>query len=348
MNLPNLVGSRPSPKATAQDLKEKYASLVLEAEKRGKLGDLESFRECYLKACLTALPPGKVLDFLQESIATFEVARDLERTMDKKHFLDLIQSSAWILSGHDKKGNPILWMKSPPQMYNYKKGTPRANALLRAGLYMFQVALIRSAPAVKLIVMYDDTARSLLDFNAKLGREYLEIGHAMFPAHAEQVHYFASQAVRSTSKFLFTAYQSRKGASFVFEPSKEVVWKIVGNPADIPNWFFPKLGGGVEFQADWNNLWDFERILNDGQDSPTPKEVFNGPLWRRRKGENDGSDNKLLQPLRLSDEWREDAGFTIVDEKAPEEEVPSSHAESIDRMNSDRLSAIMEDDESGE
>lgn len=234
-------------------------------------------------------------------------------------------------------------------MYNYKKGTPRADALVRAGLYMFQVALIRAAPAVKLVVMYDDTARSLLDFNTKLGRQYLDLGHAMFPAHAEQVHYFASKAVRTTSNFLFTAYESRKGARFVFEPSKEVVWKIVGNPADIPEWFFPKNNAGAKFVADWNNLWDFERILSDGEDSPEPKDVFNGPPWCRRKGEDDGSNNKLLQPLRLSLERREDAGVTIVDEKAPEDEVPSpAHGDSLDRQNSRRLSAILEDDETSD
>lgn len=230
-------------------------------------------------------------------------------------------------------------------MYNYKRGTPRADALVRAGLFMFQVALIRAAPAVKLVVMYDDSARSILDFNTKLGRQYLELGHAMFPAHAEQVHYFASKTVRSTSTFLFTAYQSRRGAHLDFEASKEAAWNIVGNPADIPEWFFPKQNGGVKFVADWNNLWDFERILTDGKESPTPNEIFNGPPWCRRRGENDGTDNELLRPLRLSLERREDAGFTIVDDKAPEDEVHfATHSNSIDRT-SERLSVIMEDDE---
>lgn len=166
----------------------------------------------------------------------------------------------------------------------------------------------------------------------------------MFPAHAEQVHYFASKSVKTISTFLFTTYQSRNGADFNFEASKEVVWNIVGNPADIPDWFFPKSTGSIKFHADWNSLWDFERILSDGKNSPTPLEVFNGSIWHSRKGEDDGSGNKLLLPLRLSVERREDAGFTIIDEKAPMEDSPqlSEHAK---RAGSDRLSTIMEGDE---
>lgn len=51
---------------------------------------LESFRECYLNACLAVQTPEKVLESLRNCFEGFEAARRLERTMDKVLFAILV------------------------------------------------------------------------------------------------------------------------------------------------------------------------------------------------------------------------------------------------------------------
>lgn len=160
--------------------------------------DLSQYGEEYLKTILTYLSPPEVHACLQDSQASFEDLRALEKDMCQRHFLQLLDEDHFFSGGKDVSGRSVLFMRPPDNLFEYHMGTPRTAALIRYviwGVQIFWRKRIRSKNNLFTVIVYDYD-RGPLDFNLSLMRSCLKLAVRLFPGPLYRVWYFANKSTK--------------------------------------------------------------------------------------------------------------------------------------------------------
>lgn len=102
----------------------------------------EDVLDCFCHEALRALifeqgvsfSPSNLFAKLQESISARDEIHELERGMDKAHFVELVTGGYFMAAGVDKlTGYPIFWRPSgllEQNTWRYKSGSPREKAYI--------------------------------------------------------------------------------------------------------------------------------------------------------------------------------------------------------------------------
>lgn len=130
-------------KLTGTEHEQLIEEIVAIAKAEGRFEVMDSFRESVLRnfVCIrhSVMSVKEMFIFLKDAVDCREELHELERTMDKKHFVELITGGYLMAGGVDKKSNlPIFWIRSgllDRNSWNYTHGSPRANAYVRCVLY---------------------------------------------------------------------------------------------------------------------------------------------------------------------------------------------------------------------
>lgn len=117
------------------------------AKRRNRHDVLSSFCERYLIAMLskqvaTNTSSEATFDALASAVDIRKELHDMERSMDKKYFSELLAGGYFVYANTDKEsGLPIAWLRSGAAEYDlasseagrwrYRAGTPRSLAYLR-------------------------------------------------------------------------------------------------------------------------------------------------------------------------------------------------------------------------
>lgn len=121
----------------------KYETIVAEmariAEDLKRNDVMDCFSEQILRVFLSdqgeSPSASKMFARLQTSLDARKELHELERSMDKEHFVEFVTGGYVMLSGVDKStGRPNFWWRSGLLCHNswrYAYGSPRANAFVR-------------------------------------------------------------------------------------------------------------------------------------------------------------------------------------------------------------------------
>lgn len=100
---------------------------------------MDCFSEQVLRVFISeqgeAASPSKLFALLQASVDARKEIQELERGMDKEHFLELVKGGNYMASGVDKQTKqPIFWHRTGninKGAWRYKYGSPRGKAFVR-------------------------------------------------------------------------------------------------------------------------------------------------------------------------------------------------------------------------
>jgi hypothetical protein len=257
---------------------DSFQALISYAESMQRLDVLESFRKEYIAACLVRLSydPCATLDALVQAVDVDNTLREIERTMDQSLFIYYLKSCGVMVRGRDQAGRPILWLRAPRDTYNMRPNSPEARALLRALVWGTDIATLKShETATGCLLIVDDRSRGILDFNLSLANE---VGSCMLrrnPAENNTLVLFGAHPIlRPIWKIL-----GQVGVHFTkklrFAESRDEVYDLVANHADIPEWWSGEGSGGQTANLYRNYLWEWERCLGQGDTTVRAKEIFN-------------------------------------------------------------------------
>lgn len=124
---------------TEADHENKMEELVEIAKKDGNADVLDSFSKSFLRfyVCLHCgkRSTNEMLKHLKDAVDCREEIHELERNMDKEHFVKLVTGGYFMSGGVDKESRlPIFWFQTgrlDNNAWRYKCGSPRANAFVR-------------------------------------------------------------------------------------------------------------------------------------------------------------------------------------------------------------------------
>lgn len=120
-----------------------YETIYSEMASIGKDLNRQDVLECFSERVLLVFlsdqgvspSASKMFARLQASVDARAKLQELERGMDKKHFVELVTGGYVMVSGRDKStGLPILWHRSGlfnRNVWRYTCGSPRAKAFAR-------------------------------------------------------------------------------------------------------------------------------------------------------------------------------------------------------------------------
>lgn len=108
-------------------------------EEQNRHDVLESFCTVMLRGYVCrsheTMSAKELFDHLRDAVDCREEIHELERTMDKNHFVELVTGGYFMSGGVDKKTNlPIFWIQSglmDRNSWKYTYGSPRGNAFAR-------------------------------------------------------------------------------------------------------------------------------------------------------------------------------------------------------------------------
>jgi CRAL/TRIO domain len=244
------------------------------AGKENRTDVLESFRnEVILRTVQNhSLNAAKAWNCLKESLDSHQEVRELEHNMDHAAFYDCLSSGYFVLSGTDRRGRPILWMRAFQNQSLLKKGSPLACAYTRAIIYMVEVLCLKTFPgSCDTLVIVDDSRRKALDLNLPLWHEIFRLLAAIFPMGSEEVWICG---ISSAGRALLKAFNSLLNGSLHFMDSKEVAIQIALDPTEIPEWWILEPCRKV-FEVSFNTHWEWERCLARGEKTISRKEILN-------------------------------------------------------------------------
>lgn len=126
-----------------------YETVFPELSAIAKDMNREDVLECYSEDCLRAFfseqaessSPSKMFTKLQASVDVRAEIHQLEREMDKEHFVELVTGGYFVAGGVDKlTKRPIFWTRSGllnKNSWTYQYGSSRAKAFVRYALMVF-------------------------------------------------------------------------------------------------------------------------------------------------------------------------------------------------------------------
>jgi hypothetical protein len=247
------------------------------AQQEDRLDVLESFRPAFLRHCLTERheKPTKVWKTLKICVAAYNTLIILEEKMNHGKFVDYLTTSLGMLSGSDKDGRPLLWLRAVRDIYKLKKGSAEFCSYVRAQTWLIQIARLKAGDGFDICLLIDDTNRKTLDFNMALSYEVTTTSLAISPLCSDKVIVFGGNRFMKTVFGLATDLADETKSRFSFQEHKEDIRTIVADPKDIPDWWWDKRGPVVMSQLHRNSLWDWERCMKLGTATTTAKDIYN-------------------------------------------------------------------------
>lgn len=126
-------------KLTENEHDQLIENILATAKAEGREEVLDSYRKSVLRNYVCrrngSMSARKMFTFLRDAVDSRKEIHELERNMDKEHFIELVTGGYLMAGGVDKATNlPIFWFRMgllDRGSWRYKYGSPRANAYVR-------------------------------------------------------------------------------------------------------------------------------------------------------------------------------------------------------------------------
>jgi CRAL/TRIO domain len=246
------------------------------AEQEGRLDVIDAFRSDFLTYCLVEQKqkPAQVWKALKTCVASYATVQNYEQKMDHGKFVGFLTTGIGSLSGTDKDGRPILWLRPQSKSYKFKTGSSEIYACLRAYVWLIEIARLKAGKAIELLYLIDDSKRNLLDFNIAFTRELIPLKSALTPFCYDKAIVFGASASFRTWWNIASELIGNDMRAFSFLDNKEDAANIVTNVRDIPEWWLhSKQEGPTNLTR--NCVWEWERCLERGRMTTSAKEIYN-------------------------------------------------------------------------
>lgn len=245
-----------------------------------KHGLLDEFSVDFLTFALGQMKPQTLWKSLLSMETSRERIRLAETQMCRSHFAEKILSGESEVRGWTIDMRPILWYRLPSTLKEYKVGTPKFEALLRYSVYIFELLAMSIGDDFgdAIIVVDDESSNPSTENNFEALREIFKTLRDAFPVPNAKI--YILNAARSKSplwKIAQTIFPREYTNRCCFLEDRELVARLVSSPSDIPPWWFNK--SASDFQATYNNVWDYQRCMTRGNKPLTLNEVFCDKIW---------------------------------------------------------------------
>lgn len=253
------------------------------AENAGCLPQIQqSFRKDYLEMILQNNENSsatEVLKILVDSMRTYEILHGMEDKMCVTDFAKRICAGYWELSGHDREGRPMLWVRAGlvtagfdnfASKRSLRPGTQKWYSALRSAIYVYELFLrnghLRDILPPGYAICYDLRGQGALDGNLAFIRELSSVITRLFPSSSSDRLYFFG--LNQTISLYCNAVQKICGGLFdreqcVIMTSPEHAANIIEHECDIPYWlldFVPYTDKCVAA----NQIWGMDRFMGSG------------------------------------------------------------------------------------
>jgi hypothetical protein len=247
------------------------------AQLEERLDVLESFRPAFLSHCFIERQekPAKVWKTLKTCVAAYGSLRTLEEKMHHGKFLEYLTISLGMLSGSDKEGRPIIWLRAVRDIYKLKSGSAEFCSYVRAQLWLIQIARLKAGDGFDICLLIDDSNRKTLDFNLAISYEVTTTSVAISPFRSDRVIVFAGNRFLKMAVGVATDLAGETKSRISCLEHKEDIRSIVADTNDIPNWWWDTQGKVEMSQLHRNSLWEWERCLKLGKATTTAKDIYN-------------------------------------------------------------------------
>jgi hypothetical protein len=264
-----------SPSERASSASDEEAILKL-AEQEGRLDVINAFRSEFLTYCFVERKqkPAQVWKALKTCVASYATIKKYEEKMDHGKFVEFLTAGVGTLSGTDKDGRPILWIKPRSKSYKLKPGSSEIYALLRAYVWLVEIARLKAGKAIEILFLIDDSKRNLLDFNIAFSRELIPLKSALNPLCYDRAVVFCASASFRTCWNMAADLIGNDMNAFSFLDKKEEAANIVTNVGDIPEWWLQSKPERLT-NLSRNSVWEWERCLERGRKTTSAKEIYN-------------------------------------------------------------------------
>jgi hypothetical protein len=246
------------------------------AEQEGRLDVIDAFRSDFLTYCLVERKqkPAQVWKALKTCVASYATVQKYEQKMDHGQFVEFLTTGVGTLSGTDKDGRPILWLKPKSKSYKLKSGSSEIYACLRAYIWLIEIARLKAGKAVEILYLIDDSKRNLLDFNIAFAREMIPLKSALNPFCYDKAIVFCASASFRTCWNFASELIGNDMRAFSFLDNKEDAANIVTNVRDIPEWWLNSKQERLT-NLTRNCVWEWERCLERGRMTTSANEIYN-------------------------------------------------------------------------
>lgn len=215
----------------------------------------------------------EVLELLQTSLRVRDVLHDMERKMSVANFVTRLCAGHWEVSGKDKKGNPILWLRlglansAFGSRRSLRRGTQEWYSAIRATIYVYElftrIGLGRQDVVPDVVMCFDLRGQGWLDANMAFEREVIDLITKLFPETSSEKFYIFGVSPALSKFFNYICKYASRAPRYEFMSAEpEQARRFVQNESDIPSWFLNFSPNSVE-RIDANQIWGLDRFLDD-------------------------------------------------------------------------------------